>query len=302
MTTHKSNRQRRAEIRDRRLKRAEAARQALSQPDVRWRDGGPLPAGAVRADREWLARHNNTYGLLPEFYVDRSFTCRDCGEEQVWTAKQQKWWYEEIRGHIDSRAVRCRPCRRARREGNPGGQLLRERCVRLRMLATRAPDAAARREIDEALASKWRGVRIVAIGTLGSWADAASVERLKGLVAVPPPRGQCWEREAQAAAAKALAACLPPSEAAWALEAGLGGAVGGHRLLDALGTQPRAFWERALEAEWRRDETDRLIGLVWALRGSACIEALDRSWRPKLAGHPDPRVARAVRHAWGERR
>jgi predicted RNA-binding Zn-ribbon protein involved in translation (DUF1610 family) len=71
----------------------------------------PAPPGAVLTDREAL-RHNNTYGLLPLFYTDYGFNCRDCGAEQIWTAKQQKWWYEIAQGNIGSIAVRCRPCRK----------------------------------------------------------------------------------------------------------------------------------------------------------------------------------------------
>lgn len=40
----------------------------------------------------------NGYGQ-PEFfwrryYIDKRFTCAKCGTEEVWTAAQQKWWYE----------------------------------------------------------------------------------------------------------------------------------------------------------------------------------------------------------------
>lgn len=65
----------------------------------------------VKADKSQLL-HNNTYGLLPDFYLDKAFTCRDCGNEEVWTAKQQKWWYEVAKGNINSTAVRCRSCRK----------------------------------------------------------------------------------------------------------------------------------------------------------------------------------------------
>ena len=101
----KSNKQRRAEIKARRLARAESLRGYDPRGIPR-----TLPSGMVLVDRDKLA-HNNTYGLLPLFYVDYAFTCRDCGSQEVWTAKQQKWWHEEAQGHIDSRAVRCRPCR-----------------------------------------------------------------------------------------------------------------------------------------------------------------------------------------------
>lgn len=73
------------------------------------------PYGAVAADPEAL-RHNNTYGSLPRFYVDRVITCRDCGAEEVWPAHRQKWWYEVAKGNIHTDAVWCRACRRKRAE------------------------------------------------------------------------------------------------------------------------------------------------------------------------------------------
>jgi hypothetical protein len=99
----KSNKQRRAEIKAARLARVA---QASGKPTQ-----APMPGFAVAADKTLLASLNNTYGLLPDFYVDRLFTCRDCRTEEVWTAKQQKWWYEVAQGNINSQAVRCRPCR-----------------------------------------------------------------------------------------------------------------------------------------------------------------------------------------------
>lgn len=101
----KSGKQRREEIRTKRLERAaklhDLGRYALVKT---------LPVGVVAADPTQLA-HCNTYGLLPTFYIGRPFVCRGCGSEEVWTAKQQKWWYEIAKGHIDSFAVRCRACR-----------------------------------------------------------------------------------------------------------------------------------------------------------------------------------------------
>ncbi|HEX6591161.1 MAG TPA: zinc-ribbon domain containing protein [Moraxellaceae bacterium] len=105
----KSGRQRRLEIRERRRQRALAAQTPPRDPESGW------PLGAVAADATALS-HNNTYGLLPLYYVDRAFDCRDCGSAELWTAKQQKWWYEEAKGHIDSTAIRCRPCRQIERD------------------------------------------------------------------------------------------------------------------------------------------------------------------------------------------
>lgn len=63
---------------------------------------------------------NNSYSE-PEFlkrgyYQDQPFTCRDCAKEEVWTASQQKWWYEIAHGDVFTQATRCRTCRRRERE------------------------------------------------------------------------------------------------------------------------------------------------------------------------------------------
>ncbi len=49
---------------------------------------------------------------IPDYYRDTLFTCKDCGEQEVWTAKQQQRWYEEQGGEIEAIAIRCRACRR----------------------------------------------------------------------------------------------------------------------------------------------------------------------------------------------
>src|ERR1700730_15318793 len=49
---------------------------------------------------------------IPDYYRDTWFTCRDCGERDLWTAKQQKRLYEEQGGEIGAVAIRCRACRR----------------------------------------------------------------------------------------------------------------------------------------------------------------------------------------------
>lgn len=100
---NKSSKQKRLD--ESRLKRAKA----LSEIDTR-DEYIPPPAGAVMADLKELS-HNNTYSRLPRFYVDKVFKCRGCGKEEVWPAEQQKWWYEVIKGNINSSAVRCRACR-----------------------------------------------------------------------------------------------------------------------------------------------------------------------------------------------
>jgi hypothetical protein len=292
----KSGKQRRDEIRRKRLDRAKRLQARLERTPAA---GIPPGAGVEPADRAVLARHNNTYGALPAFYVDKVFECRDCGAEEVWTAKQQKWWYEVAHGPIDSIAVRCLPCRRRRRNAGaqPGANLLRELCAQARALGEGVPDAAAWREMDAALASKWWGVRTVAIGSLGRWGDGEAIARLKALIEAgeTSKRWGSWASEGRRAAIEALGARLPPSEVDWARDYCLTHSDWGlSPLHGALGRQPLPWWEAVIAVEWRHDDPERLARLVWMLGSVEAAPDLLRRWHGRFAGHPDPRVGKAA--------
>lgn len=69
-----------------------------------------IPDGAVAADTSnWVP--NNSYDCPPPYYIDKNFHCKDCGKQEVWTAEQQKWYFEEAKGSLYATAVRCRECR-----------------------------------------------------------------------------------------------------------------------------------------------------------------------------------------------
>jgi hypothetical protein len=88
---------------------AEAKRIASLPKDDQRRHPSALPADESKLD------HINTYGRLPEFYINQPFRCRDCGKEEIWKAVDQKWYYEEAKAHTDATAVRCHDCRRTRK-------------------------------------------------------------------------------------------------------------------------------------------------------------------------------------------
>ena len=48
---------------------------------------------------------------IPDYYRDTWFTCKDCGAQELWTARQQQRWYEEQGGAIETIAIRCHACR-----------------------------------------------------------------------------------------------------------------------------------------------------------------------------------------------
>jgi Probable zinc-ribbon domain len=102
----KSNKQRRAEI--------IARRQFRKTRNLK-------PHALVSFGREALAVDPNMFPppgsyRAPEFsergcYLPHPFQCKDCGKEEIWTAAQQKWWYEKANGTWSAVAVRCRACR-----------------------------------------------------------------------------------------------------------------------------------------------------------------------------------------------
>lgn len=79
----KSNKQRRKEIKEKRRIKAEKDRRRVNV----FSESQFRPKNAVNADHSEL-QHNNTYGVLPLFYSDRAYRCRECDTEELWTAKQ----------------------------------------------------------------------------------------------------------------------------------------------------------------------------------------------------------------------
>ncbi len=74
----------------------------------------PLPPGAVRGD----VRRQEFCPLchVPRyFFVDQEKECVQCGKKFVFSAKEQKYWYETLKFNFHSVAIRCRLCRRRRR-------------------------------------------------------------------------------------------------------------------------------------------------------------------------------------------
>ena len=118
----KSGRQRRLEIKQHRQSKIDRARAAvLRQQTDRLRQDmvRALAGGAEPVDRAKLGR-NPSYsepGFMERgYYLDQPFRCQQCGAPQVWTAGQQKWWYETVQGDLWSIARLCRPCRIQERE------------------------------------------------------------------------------------------------------------------------------------------------------------------------------------------
>ena len=113
-----SNRERRRQLDAKRAARRKKTEKELMEKyaaEGRIAYGEVIPEGAVAADLSKQAP-NNSYSLPKTYYVDQPFECVDCGKEEVWTASQQKWYCEVAKGSVFGRAVRCRACRRRKRD------------------------------------------------------------------------------------------------------------------------------------------------------------------------------------------
>lgn len=77
-------------------------------------------SGAVHIDYSTAVRANvdaQNYSVFPRYwYIDARFRCKDCGAEFLWSAEEQRAWYEEYRFFIDSQPRACRECRAKRRD------------------------------------------------------------------------------------------------------------------------------------------------------------------------------------------
>ena len=73
-----------------------------------------VPVGAIPANVD-LQASANTY--CPKiFYLDRPFRCVGCGKQEIWTAEDQMYWHETMKGTIHTIPKRCRVCRKIARE------------------------------------------------------------------------------------------------------------------------------------------------------------------------------------------
>ena len=84
--------------------------------------------------------------MIPDYYRDKWFTCKDCGNDDLWTAKQQQRWYEEQGGKIEAIAVRCRECRSKEKERKVNARKVHLEGLERRMtkLADVAPQSTTR--------------------------------------------------------------------------------------------------------------------------------------------------------------
>lgn len=99
--------------------RAAAEAAELKKRPAPYDDGfrGELPEGAIRADRR--KQRSVSWSPVPRYYYRyREFDCQSCGMTEVWTARQQQWWYEVAQGELQTTATTCRSCRKRKQQAS----------------------------------------------------------------------------------------------------------------------------------------------------------------------------------------
>lgn len=156
----------------------------------------PLPPGAVRGDPRVQAV--SLFRRIPHyFYVDEVHHCVSCDRDFIFSAGEQKHWYEKLGFRLDSIAIRCLDCRRKVR----GEKALRNAVERARATwAERPADARITLAVAEAI------VRLREHAEYGNLNEAIALSRkaakLGEAARIPSFEGLCrfWEAKAQALA------------------------------------------------------------------------------------------------------
>jgi hypothetical protein len=233
----------------------------------------PIPEGAVPVNTSDLAPYNS-YGY-PDFvergyYVDVHFTCAGCRQEKIWTAAQQKLWYEKEKGQVYSGAKYCAACRRLRRHGsdkphvphdpeNGPGKDPKRISEHLRKLGRSAASAASREEVESYIDSKKQPVAHVAAQVIAGWGGREAIAPLRRHL-LRMLENENWYA-LQWKAAELLSKCVAPEDESWVVDLFLG-----------LKDRPIArFWISSLVQMF--NESPRLFeGLSKECRGATILE------------------------------
>ena len=162
---------------------------------------------------------------------------------------------------------------------------LREECDRIAALGRRKPTAGSRKEIADALGSKWEGLQVTAAKALSAWGDEASIELIrKSLMDFSRKRAH-WA--AAGAVADALTPHLRPDDIEWVLDLWLKHSNPRNRfaLSGLLAALPPKATAAALENRRQRPGHDsKEIKYVMSLVRQFSMQPRPRvrqAWRPR---------------------
>jgi hypothetical protein len=89
---------------------------------VQWACNACLEAKRALPANPSLQRYCDTPVYLA--YFDKICHCEDCGEDFVFEASEQQYWYEQLRFWVQSHPKQCKQCRHRRRAKKEATQYL----------------------------------------------------------------------------------------------------------------------------------------------------------------------------------
>jgi hypothetical protein len=103
---------------------------------------GALNMDFDSAERADISKQD--YSVCPRhWYIDATFPCKTCGTAFVFSAKEQRFWYEELRFYVDSQPRRCPACRKKHRKT----KLLKQQYERLISKAISSKDVSEKKTV-----------------------------------------------------------------------------------------------------------------------------------------------------------
>jgi hypothetical protein len=98
-----------------RVKRHTATVDGFGHDDPRKMPVGGFFRGAIRLDYATAVRANDArqnFSVCPrQWYIDATFRCARCKKQFVFSAKEQRYWYEKLQFYVDSYPKHCKSCR-----------------------------------------------------------------------------------------------------------------------------------------------------------------------------------------------
>lgn len=73
-------------------------------------------------------------------FIDAELRCEDCGQQFIFTATEQQYWYETLKFWVQSRPKQCLQCRRARRARSRAAREEQQRGQQRQAEPNAAPD------------------------------------------------------------------------------------------------------------------------------------------------------------------
>jgi HEAT repeat protein len=171
---------------------------------------------------------------------------------------------------------------------------LRKTCERLKQLGRRKPTIEARREVEEALRSKWEGMQSAALHALGDWGDRRSVDLLREWLQEAFQRKYGWG--IRGVAVKALARCVREEDVPWVLETyfGLRGVLRKHELLWLVMALPVPRARDRLLLEAQSSNRDNRQAAMKAIGNMGLPDKMDLLER--FLDDPDAQIRHGARH------